>query len=197
MGSYFSTESSTVSKGASSSSPPPRTAISESEKLRESAHQAREEAKTFSKSSQEAFHQGNHQKAKEFSLKSKELHARADELNHQAAELVFKAKNGKMAGDAIDLHGLTVTEALEYVEKRIVEEKARGSDHLVVIVGAGKHSIDGIAKIKPAVETILKKHQLNFEMNKPNEGCIYVRFDGYNEGWWQQLTSWFGSCVIS
>jgi hypothetical protein len=76
----------------------------------------------------------------------------------------------------IDLHGLFVEEALERVEQRIRLCRSRSIDHLIVIVGRGNHSANGISRLKPAVTKLITEHQLRCTPNRPNSGCLYIEF---------------------
>lgn len=58
----------------------------------------------------------------------------------------------------IDLHGLYVNEAIERTEAAISDCQRQGREELRVIVGKGIHSQGGHAKIKPAVENLMKKY---------------------------------------
>jgi len=195
MGSFLSSESEPSPFRASSASSQGK---QKADKLREASRSTREEAQALSQRSQEAYHAGRHADAKKFSTQAKEAHLRADAIAAQAAELTFKLHNESQPPDTMDLHGLTVKEALQKVDARMAEDKAKGADHLILIVGAGKHSPLGIAKIKPAVEDLLVRHKANFVLGEPNEGCVTVRYDGYKETWWEYLTGWVPStCVVS
>lgn len=73
----------------------------------------------------------------------------------------------------IDLHGLYVKEAVSYVDKSIQEARQRGDAelrlivgkshpssrdlHSISILGKGLHSNGHVAKIKPAIEDLMKK----------------------------------------
>ncbi|CAG8657933.1 25176_t:CDS:2 [Cetraspora pellucida] len=95
----------------------------------------------------------------------------------------------------IDLHGLYVKEAMDKTESRIQHCKANKIDHLVIIVGRGKHS-SGLAKLKPAIINLMKKYQLRCTPDKPTVGCLYVEFglpgEPINIGWFDNITN----CII-
>lgn len=57
----------------------------------------------------------------------------------------------------IDLHGLYVKEAIERTEKAIAEGQRQGMEEMRVIVGKGIHSQGHVAKIKPAVQDLMRK----------------------------------------
>lgn len=104
-----------------------------------------------------------------------------EQYNEQAANYVFRANNAGCAGDEIDLHGLHVEEAKFFTEQRIITAKQRGEDHLHIIVGKGIHSADHVAKLKPAIEDLCRKHQFEYS-REHNEGRIYVKFTGGAQG---------------
>lgn len=94
--------------------------------------------------------------------------------NAQARDFIFRANNAHQPEDTIDLHGLYVEEAEEILETRLRTARQRGDDHINVIVGKGNHSAGGIAKIKPAVEKILRAQGLQFN-SEQNAGKIIVQ----------------------
>jgi DNA-nicking Smr family endonuclease len=56
------------------------------------------------------------------------------------------------------LHGLYVKEAIERTEGAIALAQRSGQDELKVVVGKGIHSQGHVAKIKPAVEGLMRKY---------------------------------------
>ncbi|CAG8548635.1 5524_t:CDS:2 [Ambispora gerdemannii] len=137
--------------------------------------------KQVSAQAQIAYKHGDGKKAKELSNKAKEHYKEME--NYQE----------------LDLHGLFVTEALAYTEQRIQHCKSMKAKNLVIIVGQGNHSIDGVSKLKPAVTELINKYQIRCTPNKPNPGCLFLEFDqGKGDlSWFDRL---FGSaesgCVI-
>jgi DNA-nicking Smr family endonuclease len=57
----------------------------------------------------------------------------------------------------LDLHGLYVKEAIERTENAIREAQGRGDAEMQIIVGKGLHSQGHVAKIKPAVEDLMRR----------------------------------------
>jgi DNA-nicking Smr family endonuclease len=57
----------------------------------------------------------------------------------------------------IDVHGLYVKEAIERTEAAVRDAQGRGDAELRVIVGKGIHSQGHVAKIKPAVEDLMRR----------------------------------------
>eukprot|EP00128_Syssomonas_multiformis_P007734 Colp12_sorted_trinity150504_noHs@32744 len=156
-------------------------------KKREEAESHAQAMKKYFQQSQHAFKAGNGAKAKDLSNEGKKHQSLMEKCNQEAANAIFNENNKKQPKDTIDLHGLYVKEAVKKVEERIQLAKRNGEDHLIVIVGAGNHSADGIPKIKPAIEQLMKDHSLTCTPNKPNKGCLYVEFTG---------KGWLGFCII-
>ena len=128
--------------------------------------------------SKQAYAKGDGAQAKELSNQGKEHDRLMKEANEKAAAAAFAAKNARVGDDEIDLHGLQVSEALERTRQRIESCLKTGQTRLVIIHGKGSHSVDGIAKIKPAVQAMLVdyKTRISYELDTPNEGCITVHF---------------------
>ncbi|KAK9453906.1 hypothetical protein V1511DRAFT_503553 [Dipodascopsis uninucleata] len=123
-----------------------------------------------------AYERGDGAEAKRLSEKAKEHAKKMDDYNAQAAVYVFRANNADSDGDEIDLHGLYVKEAEEYLTQRIAACKQRNESHLEVIVGKGNHSNGGVAKIKPAVEQLCKEHGFAYSLDGDNSGVIIIDF---------------------
>ncbi|KAA1101333.1 hypothetical protein PGT21_017061 [Puccinia graminis f. sp. tritici] len=103
---------------------------------------------------------------------------RRDHLNNKAAEWLYKENNKDLPSDTIDLHGLYVKEALTYAEKFIEKAQKKGRpDRLNFIVGRGLHSVNSKPQVKPAIEELVRKHQLAFEIHPRNPGIIVVHLN--------------------
>jgi hypothetical protein len=102
---------------------------------------------------------------------------RLEQIENATARVIFNTKNKGYGMDQMDLHGLRVEDALEFVNERLntIETLPPGQfKQLTIIVGAGHHSEGGIAKIKPAVTDLLVKRHFFFENDPNNEGQILV-----------------------
>lgn len=67
-----------------------------------------------------------------------------------------------MALIEIDLHGFRVQEAVNYVAEvlvRIINDNS--ASFLLIVTGRGKHSRNGMPKIRPAIESFFKKESLH------------------------------------
>jgi len=127
--------------------------------------------------SQTAWNRGDKAKAKELSEMGKKEGQLMEAANRRAADAYFLGNNkGRPLGE-IDLHGLYVEEALERLAERIQTCKSRGIAQLLVIVGRGSHSKDKVAKIKPAVEKLIREHRLQVAVDSPNVGCLTILFN--------------------
>lgn len=87
-------------------------------------------------------------------------HAKKRELEEEeekAARRIFKRKNTGYGLDQMDLHGLHLDEAMAHVSERLKRLEAGDVASVELITGAGHHSEGHRAKIKPAVEALLKE----------------------------------------
>ncbi|KAF9549724.1 hypothetical protein EC957_002788 [Mortierella hygrophila] len=128
----------------------------------------------YSQQSQTAYKSGNGAKAKELSLKAKEYGREMDRYNNMARDMVFKLNNTNRPSNELDLHGLKVREALDITRERLTKFVKNKEPNLMIIVGRGKNSINGVAKIKPAVTELVNEFHIKATPNKPNQGCIWV-----------------------
>lgn len=69
--------------------------------------------------SQAAYSAGNGGEAKKLSLEAHEHQRQRDNYNHQAAQWIYDQNNAARPAGEIDLHGLYVSESIEFAEKAI------------------------------------------------------------------------------
>ena len=107
-------------------------------------------------------------------------HQLKDDIAAEEAKLgdkVFEAKNAGYGLDQMDLHGLSVDQALDFVRKRLAQVDAQLKsgklDKLTIITGAGHHSGDGGPKIKPAVCELLQTSGYPFQVDEAG-GQVFV-----------------------
>ena len=93
------------------------------------------------------------------SVKGKDLDAEVARLHARAAATIFAYRNEGHAETFIDLHGLLVDEALRFLTQRL---DALKQGDLEVVTGAGHHSENHVAKIKPAAIALFKERRLKF-----------------------------------
>lgn len=87
-------------------------------------------------------------------------HAKKRQLEEEeaaAAKRIFKRKNTGYGLEQMDLHGLHLDEAMARVRERLKRLEAGDVASVELITGAGHHSEGNKAKIKPAVEALLKE----------------------------------------
>jgi len=132
--------------------------------------------------SHEAYSRRDGARAKELSNQGKEHKLRMEELNSQASEWIFTKNNEDSGPGEIDLHGLYVKEAITYTDRAVEDAKRRGDSHINLIVGKGLHSSGGVAKLKPAIEELMQKHQLLAELDPDNAGVLTVQLKGQSTG---------------
>jgi len=133
-------------------------------------------AKCFQES-HEAYTRGDGALAKELSNQGKDHQQKMGELNKEASDFIFVENNKDSKPGEVDLHGLYVKEAIARADLAILDAKSRGQPQIIFIVGKGLHSQGGIAKIKPAIEELIQKHQLRTEMDPNNSGVLTVFFN--------------------
>ncbi|PPQ70695.1 hypothetical protein CVT24_000177 [Panaeolus cyanescens] len=130
-------------------------------------------AQCFQKS-HEAYSRKDGALAKELSNQGKEHQRQMEQLNHQASDWIFHANNTDSKPGEVDLHGLYVKEAIERADQAIQDARRRGDNHISFIVGKGLHSRGGVAKIKPAIEQLIQKHNLVARIDPNNAGVLIV-----------------------
>ncbi len=119
-----------------------------------------------------AFDAGNKEEAKNLSTKGKEHQEKMHQYKKDCATAVFDFLNAKHDDYTMDLHGQLVNEAMEFVVQRIEKLTGKADKPLQIITGAGNHSDEKGAKIKPAVFKYLGEKGLKYE--EVNNGTISV-----------------------
>ncbi|KAJ6499391.1 hypothetical protein C8R45DRAFT_982265 [Mycena sanguinolenta] len=132
--------------------------------------------------SHEAYARGDGAGAKQLSNEGKEHQAKMNALNKEASDWIFIENNKDSQPGEIDLHGLYVKEAIEHTDRALQEAKNRGDSEIHLIVGKGLHSTGHIAKIKPAIEELMQKHQLFAELDPQNAGVLICKLDSEQGG---------------
>ncbi|KAN0133988.1 hypothetical protein V8E53_008206, partial [Lactarius tabidus] len=139
------------------------------------------EARSRAKSAQKKGYRGAAQSHRQEAIAHK---GAMEELDKRAAKIIFKEKNkNRKEGGMIDLHGLLVAEAIEFAKEELQSAKSRGDEVVRFIVGKGLHSEDGVAKIRPALETFCTKYVMDrpgSEIDPNNEGVLVVHLPRQN-----------------
>ena len=132
-------------------------------KLRNEAETYHDKVVKCAKESQAAYKAGNKKKAHDLSEDKKKFQVKRDDANNKAATLILQAQKWQTTGE-IDLHGLHLDEAMDATEKFLKHwSKKSTKDTVLVITGAGHHSANNKAIIRPKVEQLLKKQKLRYE----------------------------------
>ncbi|WVR08847.1 hypothetical protein IAU60_005905 [Kwoniella sp. DSM 27419] len=150
--------------------------------LRNRARHEGDEAHRCFAASQQAYQAGDGARAHDLSVQGKEHQRRQDELDDEAGAWIFNENNKASPADTIDLHGLYVKEAIERTESAILAAQRSGQDELRIIVGKGIHSQNHKAKIKPAVEDMMRKYNLSAHIDPRNTGVLIVDLNGRSDG---------------
>ncbi|KAH7916510.1 DUF1771-domain-containing protein [Hygrophoropsis aurantiaca] len=146
--------------------------------LRAKANQEGDQMAQCFQQSHEAYAQHDGARAKELSLQGKQHEREMERLNTEASEWIFRENNTDSKPGEIDLHGLYVKEAIAYSDKAIKEARQRGDAKIRLIVGKGLHSDGHVAKIKPALEDLMRQHNVPAELDPHNAGVLVVHLDG-------------------
>jgi len=150
--------------------------------LRAQAHEEGDAMAHCFDESHQAYEAGDGARAKELSNEGKQHEAEMHRLNQEASDWIFRENNLDSHPDEVDLHGMYVKEAIQRTDDAIVAAQRRGDDHIRLIVGKGLHSAGSVAKIKPAIEELMAKHQLAASLDPHNEGVLIVSLNRPGEG---------------
>lgn len=134
-------------------------------------------AKCFDQS-HSAYSHGDGGKAKQLSNDGHQHKTRMEQLNKEASDWIFQANNEDSGPDEVDLHGLYTAEAISRTEQEVAMRQQRGDQSVRVIVGKGIHSKDHVAHIKPAIEDLMRKYNLQAHLDPHNSGVLVVDLTG-------------------
>jgi hypothetical protein len=147
------------------------------EALRSQAHTLGDAASAASAASRAAYAAGDGAGAKALSLQAGAHREAAARAHAAAARAIFAQKNHARGQWELDLHQLLVAEATERVQRRLASctaaaaAEAAGGRELSIIYGQGHHSAGGVAKIKPAVLSLLREGGWLAREGVPNPGA--------------------------
>ncbi|KAI6134444.1 hypothetical protein EV401DRAFT_1364738 [Pisolithus croceorrhizus] len=123
----------------------------------------------------EAYQKGQRALAKQLSEKGSGHKRKMERLNVEAGAWIFRENNLVSKPGELDLHGLYVKEAVMYAEDAIEKAQRRGDLEMRLLVGKGLHSDGHVAKIKPALEELVKRRSLPADVDPGNAGLLIVR----------------------
>ncbi|KAE9019353.1 hypothetical protein PR003_g12656 [Phytophthora rubi] len=108
----------------------------------------------------QAYRNGNKALAKGLSKQGHEYNAKMKNFHFLAASEIFESRNppNQLYMDRMmDLHGLHVAEAVEFLTQMLPKLADEGVDNIYLVTGSGHHSKgpDGNARLLPAVERFL------------------------------------------
>lgn len=106
----------------------------EYDRLRDAARREAERRNDCFDRAHRAYESGDGAAAHEISQEGHRHAAKMDELNKQASDYIFRENNapGRVADDAIDLHGQFVDEAEHILQTRIEAARQQNQSHLHV-----------------------------------------------------------------
>uniref|UniRef100_A0A7S3YS31 Smr domain-containing protein n=2 Tax=Lotharella globosa TaxID=91324 RepID=A0A7S3YS31_9EUKA len=146
----------------------------EGKKYRALANQHAIKRSQLYEASHKAYARGDGKAAKTLADKAKAEGKMMKQCNQDAAEAIFKHRNDGKGDLFIDLHGLTVDEALGFLKERLEKFLHNDvDDKLHCVTGAGNHSPGHLAKIKPAVKELVTKMKLKYEIENVGTYLIH------------------------
>ncbi|KAF8556354.1 DUF1771-domain-containing protein [Imleria badia] len=127
--------------------------------------------------SHETYDRGDGALAKKLSENGKQHERTMESLNAEASAWIFRRDHARQdcKPGEINLHGLYVKEAVSCVDKSIQEARQRGDAEIRLIVGKGLHSDGHVTKIKPAIEDLMKKHDIPTQVDPHNAGVLIAQ----------------------
>ena len=134
------------------------------EALRNEASTYHQKVVQCAKRSQEAWRKGDKKDAHNLSEEKKSWQRKQDEANRKAAELILEPQKWQISGE-IDLHGLYLDEALDATKNFLKHWKktATVQKNVLIVTGAGHHSKQQKAVIRPKIEELLQNQGLDYE----------------------------------
>uniref|UniRef100_A0AAV1TKN9 Smr domain-containing protein n=1 Tax=Peronospora matthiolae TaxID=2874970 RepID=A0AAV1TKN9_9STRA len=146
-------------------------------KLREQAYgMACARNKCFMGATQ-AYRSGNKALARGLSRQGREYNTKMKHLHFLAASEIFESRNppSQLYMDRMmDLHGLHVAEAVEFLSQMLPKLADEGVDSIYLVTGSGHHSKgpDGNARLLPAVERFLVGE--GYQFSRVADGAGFV-----------------------
>ncbi|KAK4538801.1 hypothetical protein CDCA_CDCA20G4826 [Cyanidium caldarium] len=141
------------------------------ERLRDRAEQLRMERDRLFEAASAAHKRGRGAEAKRLAQEGHRVDTEYKTARSTAARAIFASKNAGLDSSEIDLHGLYVEEALEIVKARLdgIDARRHGDTNrdIRIITGAGHHSDGGRARIRPAVEALLRERHYEYQVDGP------------------------------
>ena len=117
----------------------------------------------FFRAAAAAFMAGKGGLAREYAERGRDESARMDENSALRAVSVFVRANRDVdCHRSIDLHGLTVREALCILGFVVQRLRRRGVYEVVVVTGRGRNSQGGKSRLRPAVEAYCVRHKYKY-----------------------------------
>ncbi|GAB0489968.1 hypothetical protein MMPV_001195 [Pyropia vietnamensis] len=148
------------------------------ERFRASASAAGVERARLAAAAAAAYERGDRAEAHRLSVASKAAAARADAATAAAASAIYEAANAGRGRHEVDLHGLTMREAVSVATRRL--NALQQGERVRLITGAGHHSGPGGPKIRPAVEELLRTRRARYVAEGP--GAFVVTGGERREG---------------
>lgn len=169
MGNCFGSASAVASPSTPIAVPPAKKQRKEQPYVTEQVEALRKQAGNYhakvvecAKKSQQAYQKGDKGLAHTLSEEKKSWQKKKDDANKKAAKMILEPQQWKTSGE-IDLHGLYLEEAMDATRAFLKHWKKQADRTTVlVITGAGHHSENQKAVIRPKVEELLQDQRLEY-----------------------------------
>lgn len=130
--------------------------------------------------SKRASYEGNFELSNELFQLANDALVEAEYYNSRREIKIFTSNNCHREANTIDLHGLTVRSALDFLKERILRDVRSNQRKLFVIVGRGLNSKDYVPKLRRPVEHLLKSIGVKLAADKKNSGVYVVDYGESN-----------------
>ncbi|CAL1706692.1 unnamed protein product [Somion occarium] len=151
--------------------------IQRAESLRKDAQAKEKQRDELRQKMLQAQKDGEYFKALKYEVELEEAHTSAQKLHAQARRRFFLAHNMQREPQEIDVHRLSVAEALAAVKTAIRDAYDTNAPELRIIVGKGKHSKNNIPVLKLAIVGELQKHHIEAVPQHNNAGVLVITLD--------------------
>ncbi|KAF8135388.1 hypothetical protein EV363DRAFT_1211883 [Boletus edulis] len=113
--------------------------------------------------------------AKALSDEGKHHEREMETLDAEASAIIFEKNNRGRDARKVDLHGLSVKQAIIYAVKAVSDARRSGYSEVRLIVGQGNHSEGGIARLKPALKKDMQRRGHHVKADRKNRGVLVVQ----------------------
>jgi len=123
----------------------------------------------------EAERDGKHFEVIKLAVELEEADAQARQLHAKASRRFYHAHNIQPEPQTIDVHRLSVQEAMAQTKKALRDAYVSSSPELRIITGRGKHSKNKIPVLKLAIIGEMQRHHIDAIADPKNPGVLVIK----------------------